>query len=157
LVTAYGYVLEAKLDWRSPRREVEAAPADKDLVIDGLSWKRWTPNVVARLQAEGKPVLVNFTADWCLTCHAVVEPAIESAEVQARVNELGAVLVHADYTDTPEVLTRELQKFGRAAVPLVLVYPGKPGAAPMIIPDSIVTTVYRGNLLEALAKLRPAA
>ena len=67
------------------------------------------------------------------------------------------VLVYADYTNTPDILTRELQKFGRAGVPLVLVYPGKTGAQPEAIPDSIVSTIFRESLLEALAKLNPAS
>jgi hypothetical protein len=44
--------------------------------------------------------------------------------------------------------------FGRAGVPLVLVYPGKAGAGPEVIPDSVVTTIFRGSLLQALGKLR---
>ncbi|MBI1176916.1 DUF255 domain-containing protein [bacterium] len=153
LAGAYAFVLEAKLSWRAPEQIAEANSSDSELVIHGVHWKRWTPDIVAKLQAEGRPVLVNFTADWCLTCHAVVEPAIENPEVQTKLKEMNAVQVYADYTDTPEVLTRELQKFGRAGVPLVLVYPGTKDAEPMIIPDSVVTTVFRGGLMEALAKL----
>ncbi len=157
VMAAYVFVLESKLTWRTPQQVVEAGSAESDLVLNGVRWQRWNPDVVARAQAAGKPVLVNFTADWCLTCHTVVEPAIESAEVQAKVKELGLVLVYADYTNTPDILTRELQKFGRAGVPLVLVYPGKTGAQPEAIPDSIVSTIFRGSLLEALAKLNPAS
>lgn len=152
-LTAYFFVLESKLTWRSPQVAAATTTGD-ELVINGVRWQRWSPDIVARLQAAGTPVVVNFTADWCLTCHTVVEPAIESAEVQAKVKELGAVLVYADYTNTPEELTKELQKFGRAGVPLVLVYPGKVNAEPEVIPDSVVTTIFRGSLLEALGKLR---
>lgn len=153
LAGAYAFVLEAKLSWRAPEQVADVGSSNSDLVIDGVHWKRWTPDIVAKLQAEGRPVLVNFTADWCLTCHAVVEPAIENPEVQTKLKDLHAVQVYADYTNTPDDLTRELQKFGRAGVPLVLVYPGTKGAEPMIIPDSVVTTVFRGGLMGALAKL----
>jgi thiol:disulfide interchange protein DsbD len=155
-LTAYFFVLESKLAWRSPAQLAATTESGDALVINGVRWQRWSPDLVARLQAEGKPVLVNFTAEWCLTCHTVVEPAIEHAETQAKINKLGAVLVYADYTNTPEELTRELQKFGRAGVPLVLVYAGEEGAKPEVIPDSIVSSVFRGNLRKALARLDPS-
>lgn len=150
---AYLLALETKLHWRDP--QVARADSGEEVVIDGIRWLRWSPEVIARVQDEGRPVVVDFTADWCLTCHTVVKPAIESDAVQARVKDLNAALVIADYTDYPERMTLELQRFNRAGVPMVLVYPGRPGAEPEVIPDSIVFTTFKASLLEALGRVGP--
>ncbi|MGV3771482.1 MAG: disulfide bond formation protein DsbD, partial [Verrucomicrobiales bacterium] len=50
------------------------------------------------------------------------------------IKETGTVPLLADYTAKSPAITKELAKHGRSAIPLVLVYPGKPGAAPEILP-----------------------
>jgi thiol:disulfide interchange protein DsbD len=87
-------------------------------------------------------VVVDFTAKWCPTCNTIVKPSFESDSVQKKLKEVNAVALVADYTHFPPEITSELQRFQRAAVPLVLVYPRKSEEPPMVFdlvrPSTIV-------------------
>jgi thiol:disulfide interchange protein len=109
-------------------------------------WQPWSAQAVAKARAQGRPVLVDFTADWCVTCITLVKPALESASVRKRLGELNAVSLLADYTFTPPEMTEELQRFGRAGVPMVLLYPADSSKPPVVLPDALTA----GMVLDAL-------
>jgi thiol:disulfide interchange protein len=75
-----------------------------------------------------------------------VKPALESSAVRKKFRELNAVALLGDYTAFPDSITEELNRFGRAGVPLVLVYPRDPNAAPMVLPEALTS----GTILKAL-------
>jgi thiol:disulfide interchange protein DsbD len=81
--------------------------------------------------------LVDFTAKWCLTCNTVVKPALESASVRKKLQELGALALLGDYTRFPEDITEELSRHARAGVPLVLVYPKDSNKPPIVLPEAL--------------------
>jgi thiol:disulfide interchange protein DsbD len=93
------------------------------------------------------PVLVDFTATWCPTCNIAVKPAFEKEVVQKKLKEVGAVALVADYSRQPQYITDELNRFGRSAVPFVLVYPRDPNSPPMtfdwVTKDTIVEALDR--------------
>ena len=93
-------------------------------------------------------MLVDFTARWCLTCRANKALALEIPAVQAKLRELNAVALLGDYTHFPENIGAELARFGRAGVPLVLVYPADAAKPPQVLP-AVLTP---GIVLEALDK-----
>lgn len=141
---AYVFALEKELDWRAPVGS-DGAIAFKDSA-GGIDWEPWSPAAVAAARAAGKPVLVDFTADWCLTCQVNKQTSIEVPSVREKIKALNAVALVGDYTHFPEAITTELKRYRRAGVPLVLVYPGTAGAQPMVLP-SILTP---GTVLAAL-------
>jgi DsbC/DsbD-like thiol-disulfide interchange protein/cytochrome c biogenesis protein CcdA len=94
----------------------------------------WHPAEVERLRAEGRPILVLFTADWCLTCKVNEQTVLESEAVEAALARGGYAVLEADWTRRDETIRRELARFGKAGVPLYLVY--QPGAAePQVLPE----------------------
>ena len=108
----------------------------------------WTPERVAALQAEGRPVFVNFTAAWCITCLANERVALSRQEVKDAFNELKVVYLKADWTNRNSQIAMALAEQGRAGVPLYLFYPSSKGAQPEILPqllttDMIVTAARR--------------
>jgi thiol:disulfide interchange protein/DsbC/DsbD-like thiol-disulfide interchange protein len=131
----YGSVLEDRLHWR----EMSTGSGGGDSLIDssdsGVVWKSWSPDAVAQARAAGKPVLVDFTATWCVTCNAIVKPALENSAVVAKLRDLNATALLGDYTRTPQQMTDEIEKYGGAGVPLVLVYPKNPGAPAIVLPQ----------------------
>jgi thiol:disulfide interchange protein DsbD len=136
LVTAYIFALEAHLQWRHPLTQAQsgAAPIRE---ANGVPWEPWSPAAVARARSEGRPVLVDFTAKWCLTCNTIVKPALESASVREKLRQLNAVALLGDYTAFPDNITQELNRFGRAGVPLVLVYPKNAQEPPTPLPEAL--------------------
>jgi thiol:disulfide interchange protein DsbD len=149
LSSSYFFVIERELRWREPIKEEAATAGPRKESPDGIDWQRWSPQAVAQAQAAGHAVLVDFTADWCLTCQANKKVAIEIPSVRTKLNETGTVALLGDYTRLPDDITDELNRFGRAGVPLVLVYPGRTGAAPVVLPEVLTP----GTVLGALAQV----
>jgi thiol:disulfide interchange protein len=133
LIGGYGFALENRLHWREMSADVDTANSTKS--AGAIGWQPWSPAAVALARDAGKPVLVDFTASWCVTCNAIIRPALENDSVVSKLKEMGAVTLLADYTRTPQAMTDEISKFGGAGVPLVLVYPKNPDAAPVVLPQ----------------------
>ena len=91
-----------------------------------------------------------FTADWCLTCQVNERTVLESEPVQAALARGGFTVLEADWTRRDETIRRELARFGRAGVPLYLVYP-RGAAEPQVLPELL--SVER--MLTALADREP--
>jgi thiol:disulfide interchange protein len=86
----------------------------------------WSEARVASYVAQGRPVFVYFTADWCLTCKANETAAIDRGEVRDAFKKAGVRVLAADWTNGDPAITRFLEIRGRAGVPLYLWYsPGR--------------------------------
>lgn len=146
LVGIYVLALERELQWRAPR-ETSAARTET-ASKSGIPWQPWSPEAVAAARQQGRPVLVDFTADWCLTCELNERSSINIPAVRERLQAINAVVLKGDNTDSPPAISRELQRFGRAGVPLVLVYPKDQSRPPQVLPELLTPT----TVLEALNK-----
>ncbi len=151
LVTGYLWPLDAQLRWRSPEKNT-GARSSLQHAPEGYAWQRWSAEAVAKARAAGQPVIVDFTAKWCLTCNLTVKPALGNNRVTQKLGEIGAVALLADYTESPPEITKELKRFERAGVPLVLVYPRDATKPPMVLPEplSFSSASYSETILEAL-------
>lgn len=116
---------------------------------DQIQWQPWSSEAVAKAQSEGHPVLVDFTADWCLTCLSNKRLAIEVPAVRSKLKQIGAVNLVGDYTHQPSAMTDELNRYQRAGVPLVLVFPGKPNAQPVVLPEVLTSGIVLSALDQA--------
>jgi thiol:disulfide interchange protein DsbD len=144
VIGGYAFALENQLHWREPM--VAATAGSLKASPDGIDWQPWNPEAVAQARAAGKPVLVDFTADWCLTCQVNKKTSVEISSVRKKLKDINAVALVGDYTHFPDSITTELNRFNRAGVPLVLVYPKNPDAEPIVLP-AILTP---GIVLDAL-------
>jgi thiol:disulfide interchange protein len=97
-------------------------------------WEPWSPETLERHLQAGNPVYVDFTARWCATCLVNKRVVFSSEEVLATFREHQVVALVADWTNRDDRITRELERYGRAAVPFNLVY-RKGEREPVILPE----------------------
>jgi thiol:disulfide interchange protein DsbD len=117
--------------------------------VPGPASAPWSAAAVESALAQGRPVLVNFTADWCVTCKINEAGALTSARTRAALQAANAVYLVGDWTRRDDAITAELQRHGRSGVPLYLLYtPGE--AQPRILPQLLT----EGVVVEALARAR---
>ncbi len=151
-VGSYAWALESQLHWRNPPANVpgtqNAAPANAD---SGIAWQPWSTDAVAKARAEGRPVLVDFTANWCLTCQLNKKTSLEIDSVRAKLKAINAVALLGDYTRKNPDITAELKRFERAGVPLVLVYPKDAIQPPQLLPTVLTPSIVL-EALDAAAK-----
>jgi thiol:disulfide interchange protein DsbD len=82
----------------------------------------WSPALQAQALARGEPLLVDFTAAWCITCQANKRLVLRDARVAQAMQEHGVRFVEADWTRRDANITRELARFARSGVPLYVLY-----------------------------------
>jgi thiol:disulfide interchange protein len=96
---------------------------------------------LAALRAQGRPVFVYFTADWCLTCKVNERVAIDTAAVQASFKKKNMAVLVGDWTNGDPVLGRFIEAHNRLGVPLYLYYPvggGEPRVLPQVLTPSML-------------------
>ncbi|MBO9547801.1 thioredoxin family protein [Caulobacter sp.] len=113
----------------------------------GLAAEVWSPEKVKELQAAGRPVLVDFTAAWCVTCQVNEKVALSGSKVADAFKAQNAVYLKADWTNRDPVIAKALAQFNRVGVPLYVVYP-KNGGQPVILPQLLT----EGLVIEAIEK-----
>jgi thiol:disulfide interchange protein DsbD len=118
-----------------------------------FEWEPFSSARVAELRAQGRPVFVDFTAAWCVTCQVNKKVALETAEVTAKMQALGVTAIRADWTRPDAEITRALQEFGRDGVPLYVLYSGRPDDPPKILPQILTPAIVIAEL-EKLATRR---
>jgi thiol:disulfide interchange protein DsbD len=124
-----------------------AAPAKSAALRDGLQYEPFTPQRLAALETAGKPVFVNLTASWCITCLINERVALDSGAVRQAFAERGIVPLKGDWTSQNPEITQFLQQFGRSGVPLYLLYPGR-GGEPVMLPQILTAA----SVLDAIGK-----
>jgi len=108
----------------------------------------WSAERVAALRAEGRPVFVNLTAAWCISCKVNERVALATEGVQRAFAERGIVYLVGDWTRGDAAITALLRAHGREGVPLYLFYPaggGPPILLPQILTEGIVLQALDGT------------
>lgn len=118
-----------------------------------LEWTPYTPAALATASQKGKTVLVDFSADWCLTCKANMALAINTPQVAKLVKKLGVVPMLADWTDKSDEIKQKLEELGSISIPLLAIYPAHAPNDPIILRDLVSET----DVLSALREAGPSA
>jgi thiol:disulfide interchange protein DsbD len=115
-----------------------------------MAAEAYSPARLAELQAQGRPVFVNYTAAWCVSCQVNDKVAISTHTVEAAFARHKVAYLKADWTKRDAVIAADLASHGRAGVPLYLVY-GRGGGEAVILP-SILTPDIVVRAVEAADK-----
>ena len=101
-----------------------------------LHWEPFTPTAVVEALAKGQPVMVDFTADWCLTCKVVEKTTLNTDSTRDVVDTHGFVTLKADWTDDSDEIRDLLNRLGGDSIPTLAVFsPVKPNE-PIVLRDA---------------------
>ncbi len=117
-----------------------------------IPWQPFSQGELARLRSSGNTVLVDFTADWCLTCKANLKFVIETDEIRSAIQDNKIVPLLADYTKTPDEITKMLESLHSRSIPLLAIFPADRPDQPIILRDVIT----KQQLLDAIEQAGPS-
>jgi thiol:disulfide interchange protein len=120
-------------------RTVEPAVA-----ASGARWQPWSAARVAELNAAGRPVFVDFTAAWCVTCQYNKKTTLTNAAVLADFEARNVALLRADWTRQDPAITAALTALGRSGVPVYVLHTA--GKAPVVMTEILSTDEVRAAL-----------
>ncbi|MBB6558686.1 thiol:disulfide interchange protein DsbD [Acidovorax soli] len=137
----FAWLLAGKVGTVRPQQAVEAN--------DG-TWQAWVPGRVEQLLASGRPVFVDFTAAWCVTCQYNKKTVLQNPEVLADFAARNVALLRADWTLRDPAITAALGELGRSGVPLYVFYTNK-------APAQILSEILSASELRAALTAAPLA
>jgi thiol:disulfide interchange protein len=117
-----------------------------------LPWTPYTEDTLASAQDEGKTVMIDFTAQWCLTCKMNYYWTIDTPEILDVVEELDVVPMLADWTDRSSEIKSKLTELNSNSIPLLAIYPAGRPDEPIILRD----VISQKDLIEALRDAGPS-
>jgi thiol:disulfide interchange protein/DsbC/DsbD-like thiol-disulfide interchange protein len=115
-------LLAVALSWALPQLHGRAVAAPSGASAAGERWQPWSPQKVAEATAQGRPVFVDFTAAWCVSCQFNKRTTLSNASLLADFEQRGVVLLRADWTARDATIAAELQRLGRSGVPVYALY-----------------------------------
>lgn len=132
--------------WPTPAQAVSGEASPSGTSAAGLAYEAYTPERLAALRSEGTAAFVNYTAAWCVTCQVNERVAFSTEAVAEAFAGTGTAYLKADWTRRDAVIAEDLARFGRAGVPLYLVYPaggGEPEILPQLLTPDMVARAVR--------------
>ncbi|CCG86038.1 protein-disulfide reductase DsbD family protein [Erwinia piriflorinigrans] len=111
----------------------------------------WSPQKVEAVKGQGQPVLVNFTASWCITCQVNDRTSLSTEAVKSAIARTGTIYMIADSTNYNPDVEQALSDFGRGGLPLYVVYPAN-GGKPVVLPQVLTPQIVISALDRATVK-----
>ena len=106
----------------------------------------WSPAALASLRAQGLPVFVDVTADWCITCLANEQAVLFTDDMTQAFAASEVTYMVADWTNYDPGIGEFVRQHGRNGIPLYVMYSGDLQAPPVILPQLLTTRI----MMEAL-------
>jgi thiol:disulfide interchange protein DsbD len=111
-------------------------------------WQPFSKSLVEELRSNGQPVLVDFTADWCITCKTNEAVALSRDGFREAVKQYNVALVKADWTNQDPTISAALAEYNRSGVPLYLMYSPDPSKPAEVLPqlltqDMVIAAIKR--------------
>ncbi|WP_312121335.1 protein-disulfide reductase DsbD family protein [Pantoea vagans] len=127
------------------------APAETEAASPAAAAVAWSPQNVDAIKGQGKPILVNFTASWCITCQVNDRTSLSTQAVKAAMARTSTIYMVADSTKYNPDVEQALSDFGRGGLPLYVVYPAD-GSKPVVLPQVLTPGIVISALDQATEK-----
>lgn len=114
------------------------------------NWQAYTPQTLSELRSQGKPVFINITADWCITCLANERVSLGTEQVKKAMIDNGVTYLKGDWTNHNPQITELLRQYGRTGIPLYLAYPAGNNQPGTVLPQILTSA----TVIEALEATR---
>ena len=121
-----------------------AAPSTQ--MPSGTGWQPWTPGAAEQIVATGRPVFVDFTAAWCVTCQYNKKTTLANADVLADLQAKNVALLRADWTRRDPAITAALTALGRSGVPVYVFH--RPGKPPVVLTEVLSVDEVRATIAQ---------
>jgi len=120
---------------------VKDAEAPQQAASSNPRYESFTPARLEDLRAQNRPVFVNLTAAWCITCLVNERVALERANVISAFEAANIAYLKGDWTHRDPAITAMLAKFGRNGVPLYVFYPAGASSEPVVLPQILTPDI----------------
>ena len=113
-------------------------------VPNSALWQAYSASQVAELVAAGKPVFIDFTAAWCVSCQVNKKAVLGTPATEAAFAAKNVVLMRADWTKRDPEIARAIHALGRSGVPVYVLY--RPNQAPLLLPELLTSGIVQDAL-----------
>lgn len=137
-------VVFALLMWHAGQNITAVDAARPATVASEGSWQAWEPGRVEQILATGRPVFVDFTAAWCVTCQYNKKTTLANPAVMADLSAKNVALVRADWTRRDPAVTAALGQLGRNGVPVYVLYQN--GRSPVVLSEILSVDEVRAAI-----------
>lgn len=129
-----------------------ATPPAEESGIRSIAWVDYDEELLEKYQSEGRTVMVDFTAKWCVNCIVNYKVALNTEATREMIEELDAVPMLADWTNRNDEIKQKLEELQSRSIPVLAIYPGSRPNEPIILRD----LVSQSAVLEALKIAGPS-
>jgi thiol:disulfide interchange protein DsbD len=129
--------------------EAPGAAGTSKTVADGSLWEAYSPERLQVLRAEGRPVFINLTAAWCISCLVNERVALSDDKVINAFRQSGITYLKGDWTNRDPRITALLTEFGRSGVPLYVMYPQGSASTPVVLPQILTPDIVLSAVASA--------
>lgn len=123
-----------------------AQTATPSTQASATGWQPWAPGAAEQIVAGGRPVFVDFTAAWCVTCQYNKKTTLADADVLADLEAKNVALLRADWTRRDPAITAALASLGRSGVPVYVFY--RPGKPPVVLTEVLSVDEVRATIAQ---------
>ena len=121
----------------------------------------WPPFSLAELQqtavVDGRTVLVDFSAEWCMNCKVLEETVLHTEPVMSAIKKAGVVTLYGDFTKQPPELAETIKALGGDGVPVIAIFPGGDPYHPIVFRDGYTVGGIVDAIRDAVARTSPAS
>jgi thiol:disulfide interchange protein/DsbC/DsbD-like thiol-disulfide interchange protein len=148
-VIAIVLTLLALVQFRNAPMVAPGAPAEQ------AAYEPYSKERLSALRSEGRPVFVNMTAAWCITCLANEKAALSTDAVRGFFQEHDVTYLKGDWTNYDDAITEYLKGFGRSGVPIYVFYPADQSQAPVVLPQLLTPDTVLSHLQPFFTAIQP--